>query len=66
LRRATANPPGLIADAATRYCVLLVVLEDTTQAMRRLRPMVSRVDGIAFDLTVRDAVRRASEVAAYA
>jgi len=42
------------------------VVEDTDQAIRRLRPMVSRVDGIAFDLTTCDAVKRASEVAAHA
>ena len=53
-------------DAETRYCVFVVVLEDTDRAMRRLRPMVSRVEGIAYDLAERDAVRRASDVAAHA
>jgi hypothetical protein len=34
--------------------------------MRRLRPMVSRVEGIAFDLTALEGARRASDVAAHA
>jgi hypothetical protein len=65
-RHATAHTPRPQVDAETRFCVLVVVLEDTDQAMRRLRPMVSRVEGIAFDLTALGAARRASEVAAHA
>ena len=53
-------------DAETRYCVFVVVLEDTDRAMKRLRPMVSSVEGIAYDLTERDAIKRASAVAAHA
>lgn len=53
-------------DAETRYCVLVVVLEDTDRTMKRLRPLVSGVEGIAYELTERDAVRRASDVAAHA
>ena len=64
-RHATAHTPRAQVDAETRFCVL-VVLEDTDQAMRRLRPMVSRVEGIAFDLTALEGARRASEVAAHA
>jgi len=53
-------------DAETRYCVLVIALADTEQAMRRLRPLVSGVVGIGYDMTARDAVRRASDVAAHA
>ena len=53
-------------DAETRYCVFVVVLEDTDRAMRRLRPMVSSVRGIAYDLAAPDAIRRASKMAAHA
>lgn len=53
-------------DAEPRYCVFVIVLEDTDQAMKRLRPMVSRVEGIAYDLTERGAIKRASDVAAHA
>jgi hypothetical protein len=53
-------------DAGARHCVFVVVLEDTDQAMKRLRPMVSSVAGIAYDLTERDAIKRASAVAAHA
>ena len=65
-RHATAHTPRAQVDAETRFCVLVVVLEDTDRAMRRLRPMVSRVEGIAFDLTALEGARRASEVAAHA
>jgi hypothetical protein len=65
-RHATAHTPQTRVETATRFCVLVVVLADTDQAMRRVRPMVSRVEGIAFDLTALDAARRASEVAARA
>jgi len=65
-RHATVHAAQPRVDAETRFCVLVVVLEDTDQAMRRLRPMVSRVEGIAFDLTALNAARRASEVAAHA
>lgn len=65
-RHPTAHTALPRVHAETRFCVLVVVLEDTDQAMRRLRPMVSRVEGIAFDLTAIDAARRASEVAAHA
>jgi hypothetical protein len=65
-RHTTAHTPQPRVDAGTRFCVLAVVLEDTDQAMRRLRPMVSRVEGIAFDLTALEGARRASEVAAHA
>jgi hypothetical protein len=54
------------AGAETRYCVLIVVLEDTDQAMTRLRPMVFGVKGLAYDLSAPDATRRASDVAAHA
>jgi hypothetical protein len=53
-------------DAGARYCVLVVVLEDTDRALRRLRPMVSSVEGIAFDMTAREAIKRATDVAAHA
>ena len=65
-RHATAHTALPRVDAETRFCVLVVVLEDTDRAMRRLRPMVSRVEGIAFDLTALEGARRASEVAAHA
>jgi hypothetical protein len=65
-RHATAHTPRAQVDAETRFCVLVVVLEDTDRAMRRLRPMVSRVEGIAFDLTALESARRASDVAAHA
>lgn len=60
------NKAGHGVGAETRYCVFVIVLEDTDQAMKRLRPMVSRVEGIAFDLTALDAIRRATDVAVYA
>ena len=66
------RPPACVSkadrgvDAETRYCVFVVVLEDTDRAMKRLRPMVSSVAGIAYDLTERDAIKRASAVAAHA
>ncbi len=53
-------------DAESRYCVLIVVLEDTDRAMKRLRPMVAGVRGLAYDLSAADATRRASDVAAHA
>ena len=65
-RHTTAHTRRPQVDVETRFCVLVVVLEDTDQAMRRLRPMVSRVEGIAFDLTALEGARRASEVAAHA
>ena len=65
-RAVRASTSGRSIDAETRYCVFVVVLEDTDRAMKRLRPMVSSVEGIAFDLTQRDAIRRASDVAAHA
>lgn len=65
-RHATERTPRPRVDAEMRFCVLVVVLEDADQAMRRLRPMVSRVGVIAFDLTAREAIKRASEVAAHA
>lgn len=52
--------------AGTRYCVFVIVLKDTDQAMKRLRPIVSSVEGVAYDLTERDAIKRASAVAAHA
>jgi hypothetical protein len=54
------------AGAETRYCVLIVVLEDTDQALKRLRPIVAGVRGIAYDLSAADAIKRASDVAAHA
>ena len=65
-RHTTAHTRRPQVDVETRFCVLVVVLEDTDQAMRRLRPMVSRVEGIAFDLTALEGARRASDVAAHA
>ena len=53
-------------DTSYILCVLVVVLEDTDRAMKRLRPMASKVHGIAFDLTQRDAIKRATDVAVYA
>jgi len=65
-RPVDANSAGRRVDAETRYCVLVIALADTDQAMRRLRPLVSGVAGIAYDLTEPDAIRRASDVAAHA
>ena len=65
-RDTTAHTALPRVDAETRFCVLVVVLEDTDRAMRRLRPVVSRVEGIAFDLTAIDSARRAAVVAALA
>jgi hypothetical protein len=61
-----ASVANRAVDAGTRYCVFVVVLEDTDQAMKRLRPLVSSVEGIAYDLTEGDAIGRASAVAAHA
>jgi hypothetical protein len=65
-RRVHADPSDHRVDAETRYCVLVIALADTEQAMRRLRPLVSGVVGIAYDMTTRDAIKRASDVAAHA
>jgi hypothetical protein len=65
-RHATAHAPQPRVDAETRYCVLVIALGETEQAMRRLRPLVTGVVGIAYDMTARDAIKRASDVAAHA
>jgi len=62
----SANSADRRVDAETRFCVFVVVLEDTDRAMRRLRPMVSSVAGVGYDMSAPDAIRRASEVAAHA
>jgi hypothetical protein len=61
-----ANTINRRLDTEIRYCVLVIALADTEQAMTRLRPLVSGVVGIAYDLTARDAIKRAADVAALA